>query len=268
MTALILPLENESGHISNIYASSERARMKMRIELAEQLSVVVVLVGKISHHRARKCAVTKRYSSFNIIIIIHHRSSVFHQPHQPHNDTKLAMKKLYLVICNIQKFHNVRALLLSAAAFGCHEVLLVGQTKNKDRDGLFPPAFEEAVTQQLIRLQHFAKWNECLEYITKHSIYLIGVEIDDQSRVLDEHYFSNQTQELEPHDQIAIFMGNEGQGIHPKHLQECKSLVRIPQYGVGTASLNVNVAANIVLYRFHLWMRNGAAGAARLSDEK
>ena len=56
-------------------------------------------------------------------------------------------------------------------------------------------------------------------------------------------------------ENIAIFMGNEGQGIHPKHLKECQELVRIPQYGVGTASLNVNVAANIVLYRFHQWQR-------------
>mmetsp|Transcript_14630 Transcript_14630/g.35291 ORF Transcript_14630/g.35291 Transcript_14630/m.35291 type:complete len:169 (+) Transcript_14630:23-529(+) len=162
--------------------------------------------------------------------------------------------KLYIVICNIQKFHNVRALLLTAAAFGCHEVLLVGQTKNKDRD-LFPPQFEEAMKRGLIRLQHFAKWSECLAHIVYNSIYLIGVEIDDKSHVLDENFFRRNEELLGQKQNIAILMGNEGQGIHPKHLQECKFLVRIPQYGVGTASLNVNVALNVVLYRFHLWMR-------------
>jgi tRNA G18 (ribose-2'-O)-methylase SpoU len=167
--------------------------------------------------------------------------------------------KLYIVICNIQKFHNVRALLLTAAAVGCHEVLLVGQTNNKDRD-LFPPQFEEAMKQGLIRLQHFAKWSECLAYINHNSVYLIGVEIDGKAHVLDENYFCRNKELLGHQENIAIFMGNEGQGIHPKHLQECKLLVRIPQYGAGTASLNVNVAATIVLYRFNLWMRGLSKG--------
>jgi tRNA G18 (ribose-2'-O)-methylase SpoU len=163
--------------------------------------------------------------------------------------------KLYLVICNISKYHNVRALLLTAAAFGCHEVLLVGQRKNSDRDGLIPPQFEQAKQEGLIGLQHFSKWNECLSYIQEKSIYLIGVEIDDKSQVLDEKYFKSNGEMLQEKQNVAIFMGNEGQGIHPIHLKACQALVRIPQYGAGTASLNVNVAANIVLYRFHQWMR-------------
>jgi tRNA G18 (ribose-2'-O)-methylase SpoU len=162
---------------------------------------------------------------------------------------------LYLVICNIQKYHNVRALLLTAAAFGCYEVLLVGQPKNRDRDGLFPPQFEQAKQEGLIGLQHFSKWNECLSYLQEKGIFLIGVEIDDKSQVLDDKYFESNGDLLQEKQNVAIFMGNEGQGIHQKHLKECQALVRIPQYGAGTASLNVNVAANIVLYRFHQWKR-------------
>lgn len=164
---------------------------------------------------------------------------------------------LYLVICNIQKFHNVRALLLTATAFGCKEVLLVGQNNNVKREGLFPTQFEQAKHEGLINLQHFSKWNECLAYLKEKRIFLIGVEIDESSVVLDENYFQKLEASFqeEKHNDIAIFMGNEGQGIHPTHLKECQALVRIPQYGAGTASLNVNVAANIVLYRFHQWMR-------------
>lgn len=166
------------------------------------------------------------------------------------------MMNLYLVICNIQKYHNVRSLLLTATAFGCKEVLLVGQDKNTQRDGLFPSQFVEAKEKGLVGLQHFSKWNECLQYIRDKSILLIGVEIDDRSQVLDEEYFIKNRDLFQKNENIAIFMGNEGQGIHPKHLKECQELVRIPQYGAGTASLNVNVAANIVLYRFHdQWQR-------------
>eukprot|EP00980_Cylindrotheca_fusiformis_P019707 scaffold6881_cov126-Cylindrotheca_fusiformis.AAC.4 len=165
---------------------------------------------------------------------------------------------LYLVVCNIQKYNNVRALLLTAAAFGCLEVLMVGQQKNRDRDGLFPPQFDEAKQEGMVGIRHFTKWTECLSYIEENSICMIGVEIDDKSQVLDENYFERNGDMLQNQNNIAILMGNEGQGIHPKHLQECKALVRIPQYGAGTASLNVNVAANIVLYRFHQWKQNCA----------
>lgn len=48
-------------------------------------------------------------------------------------------------------------------------------------------------------------------------------------------------------------MGNEGTGLSPKQLALCDSFVYIPQHGRGTASLNVNVAAAIVLHHFATW---------------
>ena len=157
--------------------------------------------------------------------------------------------RFYLVIVNIQKLANVRALIMTAAAFGCHQVLLVGQDKNSQKDSFMKP-----LETAKIQWRRFAKWKECVDYLQEKSIFLIGVEIDETSQVLDEDYFEKNNKSLRA-DDIAILMGNEGQGIHPKHLQECQALVRIPQYGVGTASLNVNVAASIVLYKFHQWKR-------------
>lgn len=156
--------------------------------------------------------------------------------------------RLYLVIVNIQKIANVRNLMMAAVAFGCCEVLLVGQERNTQGGEKIPSPFRQAETQGQIRLRHFAKWKDCVEYLETESIFLIGVEIDETSKPVNDEYFERHF----PHNQkdIAILMGNEGQGIIPKHLKECKALIRIPQYGAGTASLNVNVAANIVLFRF------------------
>eukprot|EP00533_Pseudo-nitzschia_delicatissima_P004740 CAMPEP_0116090354 /NCGR_PEP_ID=MMETSP0327-20121206/6929_1 /TAXON_ID=44447 /ORGANISM="Pseudo-nitzschia delicatissima, Strain B596" /LENGTH=74 /DNA_ID=CAMNT_0003581637 /DNA_START=150 /DNA_END=370 /DNA_ORIENTATION=- len=53
--------------------------------------------------------------------------------------------KLNLVICNIQKITNVKAMMMAAVAFGCSEVLLVGQEKNSQRKDMFPAPFQEAV---------------------------------------------------------------------------------------------------------------------------
>lgn len=48
-------------------------------------------------------------------------------------------------------------------------------------------------------------------------------------------------------------LGNEGTGLSPKQMALCDTFVYIPQHGQGTASLNVNVAAAIVLHRFACW---------------
>lgn len=46
---------------------------------------------------------------------------------------------------------------------------------------------------------------------------------------------------------------SQGSGLSAKQLQACDKLVYIPQFGPGTASLNVNVAAAIVLHQFTVW---------------
>ena len=167
--------------------------------------------------------------------------------------------RLYLVICNIQKIANVKAMMMAAVAFGCSQVLLVGQEKNSQRKDMFPAPFQEAVQKGLIRLQRFGKWKECVSYMETQSVFLIGVEIDENSRLLDDGYFAKNFPSATGNDgkaiHIGILMGNEGQGIQPAHLRNCNALIRIPQYGVGTASMNVNVATNIVLYRFQNWRR-------------
>ena len=157
--------------------------------------------------------------------------------------------RLYLVICNIQKITNIKAMLLTSIAFECCEVLLVGQENNSKRKDMFPLPFQEAVNNGQILLTRFPKWKDCVAYIEKSKIFLIGVEIDETSQLLNDEYFES-TYYPKNEKNIGIFMGNEGQGILPVHLKNCNSLIQIPQYGAGTASMNVNVATSIVLYRF------------------
>ena len=45
----------------------------------------------------------------------------------------------------------------------------------------------------------------------------------------------------------------QGTGLSPQQAELCDSFVYIEQYGAGTASLNVSVAASIVLHHFALW---------------
>ena len=149
--------------------------------------------------------------------------------------------RLYLVICNIQKIANIKNMLLASIAFGCSEVLLVGnlqrtkkttttkKTKDDDDDDddddqivftnnkMFPVQFQEAVAKGIINLRHFPKWKQCVHYMNcpnsnRRKIYLIGVEIDEaRSQLLDTNYYHQHYPKNET--DIGILLGNEGQGI-------------------------------------------------------
>lgn len=45
----------------------------------------------------------------------------------------------------------------------------------------------------------------------------------------------------------------QGQGLSQRQMRLCDGFVYIPQHGAGTASLNVTVAASIVLHHFAAW---------------
>ena len=47
--------------------------------------------------------------------------------------------------------------------------------------------------------------------------------------------------------------GNEGDGMSEEEKSICDHFVYIPHFGNGTASLNVTVAASVVMYNFALW---------------
>jgi tRNA G18 (ribose-2'-O)-methylase SpoU len=155
--------------------------------------------------------------------------------------------RMYLVVSNISKRPNIRSLLLTAAAFGCSGVFVVGQRQfDTSPDGTdVPGQIKNCIRQGRMVIRHFDKWHECILYLKEHNIQLVGVEIHQDAINLD--VFVAQ----EPTSDVAFLMGNEGQGLSAKQMDSCDAFVIISQYGGGTASLNVNVAASIVLHRFH-----------------
>ena len=169
--------------------------------------------------------------------------------------------QLYLVISNISKRRNVRQLVQVAAAMEAR-ILVVGQRKNWEE----PPMGNLTEEKQTLVVAHFDKWRELVEYLQQHQIRLLGVEIHPDAVTVDE-FVRQQQQQAEArtmlmldkkegqcgtHDgsgDIAVVVGNEGTGLSEKQMASCDQFVRIPQYGAGTASLNVYTAASIVLYK-------------------
>lgn len=185
---------------------------------------------------------------------------------------------MFLVISNISKRANVRQLLAVAAAFRCKGVYVVGQPKLDIGGGSgsggaaaegasggsigVPPAVGEQIRSRNLAVHRFRKWDECVEHLERHNIQIVGVEIHRDAKTIDEFLdgvaasAAAGTREGGRPAGVAFLMGNEGQGLSEKQMKSCDGgFVRIPQYGGGTASLNVYVAASIVLHRYHEWQQ-------------
>jgi tRNA G18 (ribose-2'-O)-methylase SpoU len=154
---------------------------------------------------------------------------------------------LYLVIYNIQKRNNVRSLLMTAAAFGVKVCLMVGQPKfNSEFDGPdIPSQLKTCIKEGTFVIKRLQSWAECEDYLHQNGIRLLGVEIHEDAKPI-EAYLADDVK-----SPIALVMGNEGHGLNKSQMQSCDGFIRVPQHGQGTASLNVNVAASIILQRFH-----------------
>ncbi|GAA0164504.1 hypothetical protein Leryth_002661 [Lithospermum erythrorhizon] len=142
----------------------------------------------------------------------------------------------FVVVHNIAKRHNVGTLARSATAFGVSEMILVGR-----RD--FNSFGSHGSTSHL-RFRHFYSLPDATEYLKEKDCDICGVEITETASAVNEHPFRRST---------AFLLGNEGSGLSAKECEICDFFVYIPQYGCGTASLNVTVAASIVLHHFGVW---------------
>jgi len=76
-------------------------------------------------------------------------------------------------------------------------------------------------------------------------IPLIGIEIMKESQTVQE--LAEKWRET-PNAPIALMPGNEGSGLNEPQKKVCDGFVIIPQYGIGTASLNVMVAFTTVAH--------------------
>ena len=193
----------------------------------------------------------------------------------------------YLIITNISKRQNVRKLLQIAVAYGVHTVFVVGMRGFEfDPDSTvtdIPPSIMDGMRTGKLTIKRFDKLEECASHIKRiveprrgdgeaddddgddnyydddddnAPVRIVGVEIDNSSLNLED----DAPFESHPSSSVAFMLGNEGSGMTAKQMSVCDGFVRISQYGGGTASLNVSVAAGLVLHRFFHWSRGGEDG--------
>lgn len=146
----------------------------------------------------------------------------------------------YLVINNISKIKNIKNLCLIAGA--CNFCVLFVQPSEN--------TLEETVRSSYLAcrnlfVQHlvFSTLEEMKTYLVGKQIPLVGIEIMETA-------ISMKAYSYEQKRGIAFMPGNEGMGLTPKQKNVCSHFMYIPQFGAGTASLNVNLATSIVLHDY------------------
>lgn len=142
--------------------------------------------------------------------------------------------EFYVIVHSVAKKANIGNMLRSACAFGVKQVVIVGQKKNVQY-------FGAQGTHRHVDMVFVDKLEQAVSYVKNKGCAIIGIEIlDNAVSILDAPFEGN----------TAFILGNEGDGLSQAQMRICDKFVYIPQYGCGTASLNVTVAASIVFQHF------------------
>lgn len=141
----------------------------------------------------------------------------------------------YLIISNIAKKPNVIQLINTAFAY-YFESILIGAPKIRDSISPF------LHLPGNVPVRWFPTLELAKEFLVRRNVTVVGIEILESAHSCLEYSFPQR---------IAIMPGNEGDGMNQKQTRNCDQFVFIPQYGNGTASLNVHVATSLIMYHYH-----------------
>ena len=172
------------------------------------------------------------------------------------SSTEAAPPKLFVLTNGVAKKMNVGMIMRSACAFGaevshearctapllfltaCSQCLVVVGRGHKDH----LQKFGAHGTDKHLPVKRFPRLQDAVDWAHEQGAKVVGVEITlDAKPVTDPAAFDGDT---------MLFLGEEGHGLTERQKELCDSFVYIPQFGSGTASLNVSVAASIAMHHF------------------
>lgn len=159
-----------------------------------------------------------------------------------------ASRSLFLVLHAIGKDRNIGTLLRTAVAFNV-QVLVCGANER----GV--ATFGAKGTERHAHVRRFPGRGGLVAaaaWLRARGVRLLGLEIADGALPVTARPFSGAT---------AIMPGNEALGLSPQQKALCDGFLYVPQYGNGTASLNVAAATAIALHEAATW--RGAPEAPR-----
>lgn len=155
----------------------------------------------------------------------------------------MASEKIFAAMFhNIRSAYNVGALFRTADGAGVSKLLLTGYTPTPiDRFG----RADKTISKTALSAQQYVPWVyeknvfRAIAQAREEGFSIVGVEQD--ARAIDYRAYR-------PSAKTLFIFGNEVRGLSPQLKKQCDALIEIPMHGK-KESLNVSVAAGIILYR-------------------
>lgn len=161
------------------------------------------------------------------------------------------MRDIIVIAHNIRSTHNVGAFFRTSDGFGISKIIFSGYTPYPTLDGdTRLPHFADKITRQIHKtalgaetMVPFERYDEPpIEALKKQGYAIVGLEQDERSIMLPDYKVP---------DKVALFLGNEIDGIYPEYRNQCDAIIEIPMRG-GKESFNVSVATGIALYHLSI----------------
>lgn len=151
--------------------------------------------------------------------------------------------KLLVVLDGVEDPHNLGAVIRTAHAAGAAAVLI----PERRAVGITEVAAKAAAgALEYLPVVRVGNVNRALEILKERGFWIYGFDERGQS-IYDETDFASP----------AVFvLGGEGQGLHHQVREHCDLVMRIPLEG-RIASLNVSVAAGVVLFEWKRRQKHG-----------
>ncbi len=154
-----------------------------------------------------------------------------------------------LLLDGVEDPGNLGAIIRSAEAAGAHGVAIPRHRSA----GLTPSvAAASAGAIEHVLVAQVTSIPSAVERLKREGVWVIGADAAARDVIYDVA--------IEP--PVALVVGGEGRGLSRLVRERCDRLVRIPMHGA-TASLNVSVAAGILLFEVRRQIQARAAKAAQ-----
>lgn len=147
-----------------------------------------------------------------------------------------------VILENVRSAHNVGAIFRTTESIGASKLYLVGYTPAPlDRFGRAVPDLQKTAlgADKMVPWEQHTYIGELLGQLKAEGFAIVAVERTDDA--IDYKTY-------EPGDRVAFVFGNEVDGVSKEALALADTVISLPMKGQ-KESLNVSVAAGIVLYR-------------------
>lgn len=149
--------------------------------------------------------------------------------------TPLERKPIHAVLDNLRSAFNVGSIFRTSDAGAVEHLHLCGMCAH-------PPHIKLEKTAlgafEYVPWTYYERTKEAIKALQARQIPVVAIEVSEDATPLPAMTWSQP---------VAIVFGNEVNGIHPRNLQRCDAIVKIPMHGYKN-SINVATAYGIVLY--------------------